>query len=222
MPPTGSGRSRCGAHGRHGRTAKAHGTTLDPTAAACSSSSRPGTASAVTRARLRTSAARLRASRSIAPSSSCAATLLGGNGVARRQPAACGDHMSSGREPSAGEGKTRMRPVAAQANAPSRPDTHRWARATTRDDRWGPLCACGNLKTDQALTCTDCAVGRRRAPNYWERRTCACGAPKTKDASRCRRCANEGMRGVPRPGRPQPAEHPFRRAEAASFVRRAA
>ena len=96
-------------------------------------------------------------------------------------------------------------------------DTHRWPRATTTDDRWGPLCECGNLKTDQALTCNDCAVERRRAPDYWERRTCACGGPKHKDADRCRRCENEARLGDPRwyfgTGGGS-SEHPWRRKEA--------
>lgn len=96
--------------------------------------------------------------------------------------------------------------------------SHRWPRATTQDDRWGPLCECGNLKTDQALTCTDCAVERRRAPDYWERRTCACGGRKHKDAAMCRQCRNESMRGVPVLGRVQPAAHPWRAKEAARLV----
>lgn len=94
--------------------------------------------------------------------------------------------------------------------------THRWPRATTLDDRWGPLCGCGNLKTDQALTCTDCAAERRRAPDYWERRTCACGGPKTKDAQRCLRCEHEARAGDPRfyPGTGGGSEeHPWRKRE---------
>jgi hypothetical protein len=71
---------------------------------------------------------------------------------------------------------------------------HRWPRATVTDLRYGPLCECGNPKTDQALTCTDCAVERRRAPDYWERRTCACGGPKTKNAAICRSCRNVELR----------------------------
>lgn len=92
--------------------------------------------------------------------------------------------------------------------------SHRWERATTADDRWGCLCECGNLKTDQALTCFDCAVERRRAPDHWERRTCECGGPKTKDAARCRSCANEAMRGVSIVGHENPLDHPWRKDEA--------
>ncbi len=94
--------------------------------------------------------------------------------------------------------------------------TRRWPRATTLDDRWGRLCACGNLKTDQALTCFDCAVERRRAPDYWEKRTCPdCGGPKTASKQRCRTCANELMRGVAvATGRAQAADHPWRKREA--------
>jgi len=91
--------------------------------------------------------------------------------------------------------------------------SHRWPRATTTDLRWGPLCECGNLKTDQALTCADCAAARRRAPDYWERRTCACGGPKKKDAVMCRPCRNEAMRGVETVGCEQPESHPWRAAE---------
>jgi len=100
-------------------------------------------------------------------------------------------------------------------------DTHRWPRATTTDIRWGPLCDCGNFKTDQALTCADCAAERRRAPDYWERRTCVCGGPKKKDAAMCRPCRNESMRGVTRVdvGRSQPESHPWRRAESLRLAR---
>ncbi len=74
-------------------------------------------------------------------------------------------------------------------------DTHRWPQATTQDDAWGRLCVCGNLKTDQALTCIECAVERRRAPHYWEMRTCPdCGGPMTVRKQRCRSCANDLMR----------------------------
>lgn len=92
-------------------------------------------------------------------------------------------------------------------------DTHRWPRSTATDRRWGLLCECGNLKTNQALTCEDCAVERRRAPDYWERRTCGCGGPKTKDAAMCRPCRNELLRGVPNPTGPQAEDHPWRKAE---------
>jgi hypothetical protein len=95
---------------------------------------------------------------------------------------------------------------------------HRWPRATITDIAYGPLCDCGNLKTDQALTCT--AVERRRAPDYWETRTCACGGPKTGRAAMCRACKYEAMRGVTRldVGRPQPESHPWRAAEAARLA----
>jgi hypothetical protein len=43
--------------------------------------------------------------------------------------------------------------------------THRWPRLTIDHPLYGIVCECGNLKTDQALTCTDCAVDRRRAPD---------------------------------------------------------
>lgn len=74
---------------------------------------------------------------------------------------------------------------------------HRWPRATTQDPRWGPICQCGNPKTDQALTCTDCAITRRRAPNYWETRTCECGGPKMRRARRCLRCEHDRRRANP-------------------------
>ena len=97
--------------------------------------------------------------------------------------------------------------------------THRWPRATTSDDRWGPLCECGNLKTDQALTCTDCAAERRRAPHYWETRTCACGGPKMRRAQMCRPCRNDLLRGLSTDsGRPQAQTHPWRRAETARLA----
>jgi hypothetical protein len=98
-------------------------------------------------------------------------------------------------------------------------DTHRWPRATTTDLRWGPLCDCGNLKTDQALTCVDCAVERRRAPDYWETRTCACGGPKMRRAQMCRPCRNEARRGVSSGGHEQPVSHPWRRAESVRLAR---
>lgn len=102
---------------------------------------------------------------------------------------------------------------------PCNPDTHRWPRATTSDDRWGPLCECGNLKTDQALTCTECAIERRRAPDYWEQRTCPdCGGPKTKFKQRCRPCQNELMRGQPVVGRAQAESHPWRQRESARLA----
>lgn len=93
--------------------------------------------------------------------------------------------------------------------------THRWPRATTTDDRYGRICECGNLKTDQALTCTDCATERRRAPDYWERRLCQCGSPKSKGAQRCKACADDAKRGVPVAGRAQTQQHPWRKTEAA-------
>lgn len=92
---------------------------------------------------------------------------------------------------------------------------HRWPRATVTDLRYGPLCECGNPKTDQALTCSDCAVERRRAPDYWDRTTCACGGAKTKNAAMCRPCRNESMRGVATVGAPQGVDHPWRKAETA-------
>jgi predicted amidophosphoribosyltransferase len=78
-------------------------------------------------------------------------------------------------------------------------DTHRWPRATTDVGNYGPICDCGNLKTDQALTCSDCAADRRRAPDHWSRRTCPeCGGAKTKDAARCLHCEHEARLGDPR------------------------
>ena len=92
-------------------------------------------------------------------------------------------------------------------------DTHRWPRATTREGNWGPICGCGNPKTDQALTCTDCAIERRRAPDYWDRTTCSCGQAKSKRAQMCRPCRNQQMRGITvASGRPQPQSHPWRAA----------
>jgi hypothetical protein len=99
-------------------------------------------------------------------------------------------------------------------------DTHRWPRATTADEQWGRICRCGNLKTDQALTCTDCAVKRRRAIDYWERRTCkVCGGPKSLNGEWCVRCEHDRRRAHPEAwdfgnGGPQP-EHPWRKAETA-------
>src|SRR5215831_6677516 len=74
---------------------------------------------------------------------------------------------------------------------------HRWPRAHIGDAHYGPTCDCGNLKTDQALSCFSCAVERRRASDYRERRTCACGGPKGKSAKRCRACYAEERRGDP-------------------------
>jgi hypothetical protein len=95
--------------------------------------------------------------------------------------------------------------------------SHRWPRATTTSGNYGRICECGNLKTDQALTCFDCAVERRRAPDYWERRTCQrCGGPRMSrkpGGGICRPCRNELMRRVSvDSGRPQPADHRWRRA----------
>jgi hypothetical protein len=92
--------------------------------------------------------------------------------------------------------------------------THRWARATYIDLRYGILCECGNFKTDQALTCASCAVERRRSPDYWQRMTCAsCGGPKSKNGRICRRCRHEAMRGISQPtGSPQPQSHPWRKS----------
>jgi hypothetical protein len=100
-----------------------------------------------------------------------------------------------------------------QSGDPLLRDTHRWDRATITDIRYGPSCECGNPKTDQALTCNDCAIERRRASDYWERRTCSCGAPKMRRAAMCRPCRNETMRGVTTIGSPQPQSHPWRKAE---------
>jgi hypothetical protein len=96
---------------------------------------------------------------------------------------------------------------------------HRWPRATVTDLRYGPLCECGNPKTDQALTCTDCAVERRRAPDYWSaaparvadrrRRTLRSAAPAgTSSCAASHRSGGRShsrIRGV-RP-RPRGAQH---------------
>lgn len=103
----------------------------------------------------------------------------------------------------------------------ARLDTHRWPRARVDDLSYGVVCSCGNLKTDQALTCFDCAAERRRADDYWQQRTCACGGPKTRGKLMCRPCRNATMRGVPQPrvARSQPQSHPFRKAEALRLAR---
>lgn len=90
---------------------------------------------------------------------------------------------------------------------------HRWPRATTSDVEWGPLCDCGALKTDQALTCVNCAIERRRAVDYWDLRTCdLCGGPKSKRASMCRPCKNKLQIGLAVvTGRLQPQDHPWRK-----------
>ena len=92
-------------------------------------------------------------------------------------------------------------------------------RATIHEGNYGPICECGALKTDQALTCMDCAADRRRAPDHWERRTCGkCGGPKTKDAAQCRRCDYESRSGDPRwyfGGGGGCEEHPWRKQDAA-------
>ncbi len=102
-------------------------------------------------------------------------------------------------------------------------DTHRWPRATTTTGNWGRVCECGNLKTDQALTCAECAVERRRAPDYWERRTCVqCGgvrASRKPGGGLCRPCTNDAHRGVSvATGRPQPADHRFRKLTELAFA----
>jgi predicted amidophosphoribosyltransferase len=99
-------------------------------------------------------------------------------------------------------------------------NTHRWPRATTSDNRWGRICECGNLKTDQALTCTDCAADRRRAPDHWGRRTCPqCDGPKHKDAARCRSCENAARLGDSRwyfGAGGGSEEHPWRKRQVAA------
>lgn len=92
----------------------------------------------------------------------------------------------------------------------------RWPRLTLADEWYGAVCPCGNPKTDQALTCSDCAIERRRAPDHWQRRACGCGAPKYKDARRCLRCENEARAGDPAwyfGTGGGTAEHPWRKAE---------
>lgn len=130
--------------------------------------------------------------------------------------------MSLGSEPEANPhgfgpcGSVSAAPTDQQPSDPS----HRWPRAHFGDERYGPICECGNIKTDQALTCNDCAVERRRAPDHWQRRTCACGGPKTKYAAVCRRCRNKAITGQPATtGRPQALDHPWRKAEAARLAR---
>ena len=102
-------------------------------------------------------------------------------------------------------------------------DSHRWPRATIADDRWGPLCECGNLKTDQALTCTECAAERRRAPDFWERRTCECGGAKSKRGRRCLRCEHDRRRAEPSAwdfggSSRGAADHPWRAGEKARLA----
>ena len=90
-------------------------------------------------------------------------------------------------------------------------------RATIHEGNYGCICECGAMKTDQALTCFACAVERRRAPDYWERRTCPeCGGPKDHRRQMCRPCRNESMVGVSvASGRPQPQDHRWRKPWAA-------
>jgi hypothetical protein len=99
----------------------------------------------------------------------------------------------------------------------------RRGRIMAGDPRYGPFCACGNLKGVQSRTCMDCYRESRRDDRYWELRTCPdCGGPKAPRAPgrkvrqgiRCLECAYERMRGVSVPGREQPRDHPFRRAQA--------
>lgn len=98
-------------------------------------------------------------------------------------------------------------------------NTHRWPRATVYAGNYGPICECGSLKTDQALTCANCAAERRRAPDYWERRTCTeCGGPKSKKGTRCRSCENAARLGDSRwyfGAGGGSEEHPWRKQEAA-------
>jgi hypothetical protein len=91
------------------------------------------------------------------------------------------------------------------------------AEATYRlrctDQRYGLICPrCAGPKTVQASECWSCFVARLRDEDYWAARTCPdCGGPKTPDRQRCRPCTN--VRRVPvRVGRPQPQDHPCRRA----------
>ncbi len=88
--------------------------------------------------------------------------------------------------------------------------THRWRRARAGDPEYGRLCACGDLKDEQALRCRHCYAEARRL----ERPTCACGAPLADlRSTRCKPCSYEAMRGVPvnRAPRAQPQSHPWRR-----------
>jgi hypothetical protein len=87
------------------------------------------------------------------------------------------------------------------------------------DERYGRLCACGNLKGWQARVCRSCYLEELRDEGYWERRRCPeCSGPKSFNGSplrhrpglRCRPCANALLVGVPRPGREQPTNHPWR------------
>ncbi len=82
-------------------------------------------------------------------------------------------------------------------------------RITVSDPRYGRICECGNLKGKQAILCRQCYVDSTRDEVYWQRRTCGCGGPKSPRWARCRRCANALMAGRPRPGRKQPASHPW-------------
>lgn len=93
-------------------------------------------------------------------------------------------------------------------------NTHRWPRATIAEGNYGCICECGDLKTDQALTCFSCAVERRTKQ---ENRTCPkCGGPKSRRAQQCLRCKHESQVGVPvNSGRPQSPDHEWRKPWAA-------
>lgn len=92
-------------------------------------------------------------------------------------------------------------------------NTHRWQRARAGDYAYGRICACGNLKDEQALRCRRCYADERRDENA---RTCPCGGPKSRQAARCRRCANERLIGNQHAaGHAQPPSHPWRKRIAA-------
>jgi hypothetical protein len=86
-------------------------------------------------------------------------------------------------------------------------------RLPRSDERYGLLCPhCAGPKTVQASECRTCWSERRRDERYWQARTCPdCCGPRTPGFTRCRRCA-DARRTFAHVGRPQPPDHPWRKA----------
>lgn len=96
---------------------------------------------------------------------------------------------------------------------PSTLSTHRWRRARITDAEYGRICACGDLKDQQALRCRACYADARRKD---ETRACACGGPKTRNKRQCRPCAHRALIGNQHAaGRAQPQSHPWRKRRVA-------
>lgn len=82
-------------------------------------------------------------------------------------------------------------------------------RATVKDSEYGRICACGDLKDQQALRCRQCYARHRRNE---QARTCGCGGAKSRQSRQCRSCANLALIGNQHAaGKAQPQSHPWRK-----------